>query len=196
LTAKLTPKQQAFVRAYLETGNACEAYRRAYDADRMKPGTVEKRAAELLRHGGIKGRLEVEQTKVAERHNITVDRIIGEYAAIAFADAGDFFDWGPKGVTVRDKSELTPLQRRVVAEASQTVTESGGTIRVKLHDKLTALERLGKHLGMFPEKAETTHKLDNSAAFLKVVQFISDQARPRTIAVIGVAAEGNAHAQG
>ena len=181
MTAKLTPKQQTFVLAYLETGNASEAYRRAYDASRMKPGTVEKRAAELLRHGGIAGRIEAEQTKIAERHNITVDRIIGEYAAIAFADAGDFFDWGPNGVRVIDKASLAPQQRRVVAEASQTVTESGGTIRVKLHDKLTALDRLGKHLGMFPDKAEVAHKLDASKAFLQLVQHISAQARPKMI---------------
>ena len=28
---KLTPKQEAFILAYLETGNASEAYRRAYN---------------------------------------------------------------------------------------------------------------------------------------------------------------------
>ena len=35
----LTPKQEAFCLAYMETGNASEAYRRAYDADNMKPAT-------------------------------------------------------------------------------------------------------------------------------------------------------------
>ena len=30
---RLTPKQEAFARGYFETGNAAEAYRRAYDAD-------------------------------------------------------------------------------------------------------------------------------------------------------------------
>ncbi|MGU9998175.1 terminase small subunit, partial [Bordetella avium] len=36
----LTPKQEAFALAYVETGNASEAYRRAYSAERMKPETV------------------------------------------------------------------------------------------------------------------------------------------------------------
>src|SRR5690606_1592059 len=106
--------------------------------------------------------------KIAKRHEITVDRIIEEYRHIAFADAGDFFEWGPKGVTVRDKSELTPEQRRVVAEVSQTVTEGGGTIRVKLHCKLNALERLGKHLGMFKDQVQ--HDIsDELAEFLKTL---------------------------
>jgi phage terminase small subunit len=32
MTDKLTPKQERFVQAYIETGNATEAYRQAYDA--------------------------------------------------------------------------------------------------------------------------------------------------------------------
>jgi hypothetical protein len=33
---------------------------------------------------------------------------VSEIAAIAFADPGDFFDWGPTGVTVKSKGGLTP----------------------------------------------------------------------------------------
>ena len=151
----LTPKQEAFVRAYLETGNASEAYRRAYDvAASTKAGTVEKRAAELLRHPKVAARVEAEQTKLAQRHEVTADRILGELASIAFADPGHYFEWGPKGVTVKAKDALTAEQRRVVGELSQTVTEGGGTIRVKLHDKLGALNALGKHLGFFREGAD------------------------------------------
>ena len=48
----LTLKQQTFVQAYIETGNGCEAYRRAYVAQRMsaKAITVEN-PARLLRNG-------------------------------------------------------------------------------------------------------------------------------------------------
>lgn len=37
---QLTPKQETFCLAYIETGNASEAYRQAYDAENMKPDTV------------------------------------------------------------------------------------------------------------------------------------------------------------
>lgn len=38
----LTIKQEAFCQAYIETGNASEAYRTAYAADKMKPEAVFK----------------------------------------------------------------------------------------------------------------------------------------------------------
>lgn len=44
---KLTIKQEAFARAYVETGNASEAYRRAYDAARMKPEVIAVKASEF-----------------------------------------------------------------------------------------------------------------------------------------------------
>ncbi len=53
MTHALTPKQDAFCLAYLETSNASEAYRRAYDAKCMKDETIAKRAigAKVVRHG-------------------------------------------------------------------------------------------------------------------------------------------------
>ena len=77
-----------------------------------------------------------------------------ELALIGFANAGDYFDWGPDGISIKDKDDLTPERQAVVAEVSQTKTEKGGTIRVKLHDKLAALEKIGRHLGMFTDKID------------------------------------------
>jgi len=42
--AGLTIKQEAFCQAYIEKGNASEAYRMAYAADKMKPETVNRNA--------------------------------------------------------------------------------------------------------------------------------------------------------
>ena len=75
---KLTPKQEAFVQAYIETGNASEAYRRSYDAGNMKPETVNSRAKELLKNGPITVRIELLQSKAEKRHSITVDDILRE----------------------------------------------------------------------------------------------------------------------
>ena len=40
----MTPKQEQFARLDVETGNASEAYRQAYNADNMKPETVTNEA--------------------------------------------------------------------------------------------------------------------------------------------------------
>lgn len=74
----LTPKQENFCLAYLETGNASESYRRAYSATNMKENTITKRALELLEYGKIKGRLEELRMPIIERHNVTVDSLINE----------------------------------------------------------------------------------------------------------------------
>ena len=157
--AEPTIKQEAFAHAYIETGNASEAYRRVYDVSPdAKPNTIEKRACELLKNGKVAARVAELRAAAMKRLEITADRVLNEYAKIAFADAGDFFDWGPDGVTVKDKSELTPAQRSVVSEVCQTITEKGGTIRVKLHDKQNALEKLGRHLGIFEKDNEQAGK--------------------------------------
>ncbi len=53
----LTPKQERFCLAYLETGNASEAYRRCYDASRMKDASVNRLAKALLDNVKIGSRL-------------------------------------------------------------------------------------------------------------------------------------------
>src|SRR5688572_29783725 len=71
----MTPKQEAFAQAYVETGNASEAYRRAYDAENMKPEVVSVKACELLKNGKVTVKVQQLQAKHAKRHDITIDRI-------------------------------------------------------------------------------------------------------------------------
>ncbi|NBC37350.1 terminase small subunit [Novosphingobium sp. FSY-8] len=71
----LTPKQEAFALAYIETGNASEAYRRTYDAAKMKDATVNRKAKELLDNGKITARVDELKAQHAERHGVTVDDI-------------------------------------------------------------------------------------------------------------------------
>lgn len=51
--SKLTKKQYDFCLAYLETGNATESYRRAYNTSNIKPDTVNRYANELMNHPEI-----------------------------------------------------------------------------------------------------------------------------------------------
>lgn len=73
---KLTPRQEAFAMAYVETGNASEAYRRAYPRSRKwKPEAVKVRASELLKRGNVSVTVEALRAEARERHAITVDRL-------------------------------------------------------------------------------------------------------------------------
>lgn len=74
----LTPKQEAFALAYVETGNASGAYRCAYNAGKMKPEVIAVKASELLAHGKVSVRVSELQASHAERHKLTVDDLLRE----------------------------------------------------------------------------------------------------------------------
>ena len=77
----LTVKQENFCTAYIEIGNASEAYRRSYNAGNMKPETINREAKELLDTPKITTRVDELRAAHAERHNITVDSLTIEYEA-------------------------------------------------------------------------------------------------------------------
>ena len=57
MSGDLTVKQEAFCRAYIETGNASEAYRRAYDTSGMNANSVNRKAKELVDNVKITARV-------------------------------------------------------------------------------------------------------------------------------------------
>lgn len=71
----MTPKQEAFCLAYIETGNASEAYRQAYAAQNMKAVSVNVEARKMLADPKIAHRVAVLKAAHVERHNVTVDDI-------------------------------------------------------------------------------------------------------------------------
>lgn len=147
---KLTPKQTAFVAEYLVDLNATQAAIRA--------GYSVKSAArigvELLNKTQVREAIAANQAKRAQRVEITADRVVSELARIAFADPRDLMEWGPSGVKLKDSADLTKEQAASVAEVSETTTKDGGSLKLKKHDKVKALELLGRHMGMFKDKVE------------------------------------------
>lgn len=74
----MTPKQEAFARAYVETGNASEAYRKSYNASNMKEQSVWRKAKECMDNGKVTARIADLQQAAAKKHNVTMDSIIAE----------------------------------------------------------------------------------------------------------------------
>ena len=75
---KLTPKQEKFCQVYIETGNASEAYRQAYNASRTKPEVVAVKASQMLANGKIAVRIDALRALHQKRHEITVDDLVAE----------------------------------------------------------------------------------------------------------------------
>ncbi len=78
MTGELTLKQEQFCQSYIETGNASEAYRRAYNAENMKAETINVKASELLSNGKVAVRVDYLQEQHRKRHNVTVDTLTVE----------------------------------------------------------------------------------------------------------------------
>ena len=71
----MTPKQEAFARSYVETGNASEAYRRSYDAGNMKEESIWRKAKECIDNGKVAARINELKAVHQQRHEVTVDTI-------------------------------------------------------------------------------------------------------------------------
>lgn len=76
----LTDKQEAFALAYIETGNAAEAYRRAYDvAENARDGWLYVEACQLLDNPKVALRLEELQQQAQRLSIYTIGKAIDEY---------------------------------------------------------------------------------------------------------------------
>ena len=74
----LTIKQEKFCMVYIETGNASEAYRQAYNTGKMSNDAVNVEASRLMDNPTVSLRLEELKNKHAKRHEITVDTLLAE----------------------------------------------------------------------------------------------------------------------
>jgi phage terminase small subunit len=80
MTKKLTPKQRKFAEEYINTGNASEAYRRAYDvSETTSNDVIAVKASELLKNGNISVRVKELQKKEAEDFQITRKEVAEGY---------------------------------------------------------------------------------------------------------------------
>lgn len=71
---KLTLKQERFCVKYIETGNASEAYRQAYNAENMTQGSIKVEACHTLANPNIALTIK----KMKESTEITVQDLINE----------------------------------------------------------------------------------------------------------------------
>ena len=74
----LTQKQEVFCLAYIETGNASEAYRRAYAAEKMKPESINRKAKELMDSGKIAARIAELRAPAVAKAGITLEQHLAD----------------------------------------------------------------------------------------------------------------------
>jgi len=143
---ELTDKQRRFCEEYIVDFNATQAAIRAGYSEK----TAAAIGAENLTKPNIQEFIRGLQKELSERTKITAEMVIQELAKIGFSDIKNYFEGDQK------QRDITRLDNKLTAAVSQikvTETEWEGGRKVvkefKLHDKVRALEDIGKHLGVF-----------------------------------------------
>lgn len=159
--AELSEKQQAFIREYTKDWNGTQAAIRAGYA----PRTANEQASRMLANVNIADAVAREKARLIGEAGITAERIMKELAALAFAQMPDFMEWGDDGqMRLKPSSQLSDMQAAAISQ----ITENEKYIKalgkgeklmsrersIKLHDKLSAIEKLMKHMGMIVDKKE------------------------------------------
>ena len=178
MVALLNPKHEKFAQLLAQGKKAAEAYRLAGFADNRAAASrlrqaddVEQRVAEIVAE---QRNIEKAATaKAADKLGITRERIMAELAKVAFGDIRKVITWHGSQVEEEDNPEGGEVlvvkhtySNAVVLVSSEHVDDetagsiasvkqnSSGGIEVKQHDKMKALELLGKELGMFVDHGE------------------------------------------
>ena len=164
-TRKLTPKQAAFVEEFACDLNATQAAIRAgYSAK-----TAKEQATRLLSNVHIAAEIAKGRAARSERTGITAERILAELARVAFFDVRKALN--PDG-TMKPLDQLDDDTAAAIAglDLAEICDAEGAPIgvlkKIKIADKLTALDKLARHLGLLQDKVKLVNDEDNPILML------------------------------
>jgi len=148
--------QEAFVTNLLTKLNQTDAYRNAgYKA--KKP---DRAANQLMRNNKVVARVAYKRAVLAKLTDVTAERVIKELAKIGFSDIRDYLGTDNE---IGDISTLEPELTAAVESVQSDIRHDSGDsrgytekVKLKLHSKLSALDMLAKHLGLF--EADNTQR--------------------------------------
>ena len=149
----ITPRQKRFVAEYLVDLNATRAAIRAgYSA--RNAGKIGPR---LVGESRIAAAIQAGRARLAERTEITAARVLEELGHIAFSDIGDVLDFtgdrprlrAAKDIPERARSAVSSVKVKGYAEGVDRAAQEVEVLEFKFWSKTDALEKLGRHLGLF-----------------------------------------------
>ncbi len=157
----LTPRERRFVEEYLiDFSQAKAAMRAGYS-----PKGAANTAGRLLKKETVQRAIAAAAKQSLDKVRITRERVLAEYARLAFSDLGDAIDITEDGTATVNLARIRGNKdfRAAVAEISQSDVDLGkdrGTerrTRIKLHQKKGALDALAKYLQVTPaDRVEVT----------------------------------------
>jgi len=155
---KLTPKQRDFARRYVACHDASRAAREAG----YSPKSVGVMGSDLVRNPLVAAEIARLQAKLNARLDLTAERVLAELSRIALSDVAEAFD---EDGNLRDVHEMPEGVRRCISglDVEELFTGRGDSReqvgrlkKLRLWDKVKALEALGRHFRLFTERVEVT----------------------------------------
>ncbi|WP_345985278.1 terminase small subunit [Sulfurimonas sp. HSL-1656] len=163
--AKLTEKQKRFCEEYMIDMNATQAAIRAG----YKEKTAGSQAHDILKKPEIQAYLSELIEKQQERTQITADMVLDELGKIAFSKLTDFYDGEgrlihPENLPENASAAVATFKtrRESVGKNADGNDEFDTIDEYRRHDKVKALELIGRHFKMFTDKVE--HSMDEELA--------------------------------
>ena len=143
---KLSAKRQRFVDEYCIDFNGKQAAIRAGYSVR----SANEQAARLLTNDNVKKALEEKKLEIAKESKLKTSDVIDELRKIAFSDITQVISFNNSKAKIKSSRKLSEDAKKTIASVSQTQTG----LTVKLHDKVKALELLGKYFNIFTDRVE------------------------------------------
>ncbi|MDB5432034.1 MAG: hypothetical protein JWP35_3150 [Caulobacter sp.] len=162
----MSARERLFVDEYLIDLNGTLAAGRA--GYHLPGGT----AFRLLRRPHVAAAIQAAMAARGARTGVTADRVVAELAAVAFTRLDQVMDWGERDgesyVEARPASHLGPSAAAAIAD----IKLIGGSVRVRLHDKIEALSLLARHMGMLVDRLEVSR--DEGVTLTQIVRGLSE----------------------
>lgn len=169
---KLTEKQKLFCIYYIENFNATKAYQRAYECSYA---TAMSEGSKSLRNPKIKIEIDRLTNECLEEQEINSKllskRLWKKYIDIAFADITDYLEFNSKEVqgeygTYTKNTISLKNSGEVDGSLISEISEGRDGIKIKLQDKMKALQWLSDRMDLLPTSVKT--KLDIEMLKLEV----------------------------
>ena len=189
---KLSDRDEMMAHEYLKDFSAMAAAIRAGYAYSTAKNASEWIHPDHPKKPRLRQRIDELMARKSARLGVSRERIIDELAKIAFCDPAKLIDFETGMV----RKDAAPEDLAAIAGVKK---KDGASVEheVKLHDKLKAAEMLGKHLGMFDDKARREGETQGSIARVAEIMARLDaesRAAPKALDSAGQPPEENADA--
>ena len=152
----LNERERLFCLEYIKDLNGVQAAKRAGYAE----AGAGVQATRLLKKANVASYIGELKEARNKRLEIDADTVIKELAKIGLADIADYVDISSSGVKIKDFKKIKHTS--VVSSVSETTYEDKTTVTLKMHDKVKALELLGKHTGIFDDAGKAKPNEDKN----------------------------------